>query len=97
MKPEELAACQGGRANSQVLVLAAPQPWEIKMMILEMMCITMMVEMIMIKTMMACKDVKANSLEVVWAAPRPWVIIIKMILVLVRMKIHQKLQQTAPI
>ena len=25
-KPEELAACQGGRANSLVLVLAAPQP-----------------------------------------------------------------------
>ena len=74
MKPEELAACQGGRANSQVLVLAAPQPWEIKMMILEMMCITMMVEMIMIKTMMACKDVKANSLVLVLAAPQLWVI-----------------------
>ena len=41
-----------------------------------------MVEMIMIKTMMARKDVKANSQELVLAAPQPWEIIIKMILMI---------------
>ena len=72
-----------------------------------MVFITMMVEMDIIKTMMARKDVKANSQELVLATPRPRMIIIKMIFVLMRMMlmvlimlmmlIHQKLRQMAPI
>ena len=82
MKPEELAACQGGRANSQVPVLAAPQPWVTKMML-----------MLMVEMMVSLGWATIIKMILVLVSIR-----MLMMMVLVRkMMIHQKLHQMAPI